>query len=115
MLTAAPRAGLSFEAKLFRGLSDPSRLSILEALRNRRMPVGQIAKTTGLSQPNASNHLRCLSDCGLVTSEQEGRFVFYSLSDERIEGILRLASELLAENWRKILECTNYGACRNDD
>ena len=100
------------QAKLFRGLSDQSRLAILEALRNGPLPVGQIVEATGLSQSNVSNHLRCLSDCGLVAGEQEGRFVYYRLGDQRIETLLRLADELLAEAGRKIFECTNYSPGR---
>jgi DNA-binding transcriptional ArsR family regulator len=54
---------LTLQAKLFRGLSDYSRLSILPVLRAGPQTVGEIVAATGLSQPNASNHLRCLSDC----------------------------------------------------
>ena len=62
-------------AKLFRGLADPSRLFILEALRAGPLSVGEIVAITGLSQSNASNHLRCLSECGLVSGDQRGRFL----------------------------------------
>ena len=75
---------VSLQAKLFRGFSDPSRLSILEVLRGGPAAVSDIVATTGLSQPNASNHLRCLTECGLVVGEQEGRFVRYRLSDPRV-------------------------------
>lgn len=102
------------QAKLFQGLSDQSRLAILEALRGGRLPVGEIVEATGLSQSNTSNHLRCLSDCGLVAAEQEGRFVYYRLSDQRIETLLLLADELLAETGRRIFECTNYVAAQHD-
>jgi len=95
-------------AKLFRGFSDDSRLAILEALRAGPLPVGRIVEITGLSQSNTSNHLRCLSECGLVSAEQRGRFVYYRLSDARIEAMLRLADELLADVGRRIYECSNY-------
>ncbi len=96
------------QAKLFRGLSDESRLAILEALRGGPLPVGRIVEATGLSQSNTSNHLRCLSECGLVAAEQEGRFVYYRLADNRIQQMLRLADELLAGIGRRIFACTNY-------
>lgn len=103
------------QAKLFRGFSDDSRLAILEALREGPLPVGHIVEVTGLSQSNTSNHLRCLSECGLVAAEQRGRFVYYRLSDTRIEEMLRLADELLADLGRRIFECTNYrGSSRTD-
>jgi len=98
------------QAKLFRGLSDESRLAILEALRDGPIPVGRIVEVTGLSQSNTSNHLRCLSDCGLVSAEQRGRFIYYRLSDDRIATVLRLADDLLAEVGRRIFACTNYAA-----
>ena len=95
-------------AKLFRGLGDSSRLSILSALRTGPLAVGEIVGATGLSQPNASNHLRCLSDCGLVTSEQRGRYVYYQLADKRIAGVVELAAQLLDSASVKIDICRNY-------
>lgn len=67
-------------AKLCRGLSDPSRLSILEALRSGTLTVSEIVQATGMTQSNVSNHLGGLYDCGLVRRDQEGRFVRYRLS-----------------------------------
>jgi DNA-binding transcriptional ArsR family regulator len=99
---------LALKAKLFYGLSDTSRLSILEALRKGPLNVGQLVGATGLSQPNVSNHLSCLHDCGLVSREHRGRFVFYQLSDPRINILLQLAGEVLAEVARGVYECTRY-------
>ncbi len=109
LMTAQPNA-VALKAKLFRGFADPSRLSIVEALRAGSLTVGQIAMTTGLSQPNVSNHLSCLRDCGLVVSEQQGRYVHYRLSDTRVDTLLRLADELLADVARGVYECTRYEA-----
>ena len=96
------------QAKLFRGFSDPSRLAILETLRHGPLSVGEIVKSTGLTQSNTSNHLRCLADCGLVAAEQQGRFVSYQLSDDKIRRLLQLADDLLADSARRLYECTNY-------
>jgi DNA-binding transcriptional ArsR family regulator len=93
-------------AKLCRGLSDSSRLSILEALRPGALTVGEVGWATGLTQSNVSNHLGCLYDCGLVQRDQEGRFVRYRLSDPRVDMLLRLAEELLADSARGVLACT---------
>lgn len=106
-LLTRPRS-LALQAKLFRGLSDHSRLSILEALRGGPLTVGEIVSATGLSQPNASNHLRCLSECCLVEGEQRGRFVRYRLSDPRISRLLAMADELLAEVALGLDDCQNY-------
>ncbi|WP_429650019.1 ArsR/SmtB family transcription factor [Skermanella aerolata] len=96
------------QAKLFRGLADPSRLAILEALRQGSLHVSAIVAATGLSQSNVSNHLRCLSECGLVRAETRGRFVHYQLGDERIEQLLRLADELLTDTACGVRACGNY-------
>ena len=95
MLTTAQ--AIELQAKLFRGFSDPSRLSILNQLRDGPLTVTEIVDRTGLSQPNTSNHLGCLRDCGLVTSEQKGRYVSYQLSDQRVAKLLEQADALLAD------------------
>jgi DNA-binding transcriptional ArsR family regulator len=105
---SSEKTGLHLKAKLFRGFGDPSRLTILEALRNGPLTVGDIVLTTGLSQSNVSNHLGCLRDCGLVLSEQDGRYVTYYLSDDRVGDLLGLAESLLADVARGVYECTRY-------
>jgi len=109
MLTANAQA-IHLQAKLFRGFSDPSRLAILDALRHGALTVSAIARATGLTQSNVSNHLGCLRDCGLVTAQQEGRFVYYTLSDKRVGQLLRLANALLADVAKGVYECTRYDA-----
>ena len=106
---------IDLQAKLFRGFSDPSRLAIIQALRGGTRTVGEIVHDTGLSQSNVSNHLSCLRDCGLVTATPQGRFVSYALSDERIEQLLRLVDELLADTARHIYECTRYQAAPSSE
>lgn len=107
LLTAAGQA-LLLKAKLFRGFSEPSRVAILDSLRAGPLTVGELVGATGLGQTNVSNHLACLRDCGLVVFKQEGRFVRYQLSDERVGALLRLADELLAEVAKGVYECTRY-------
>lgn len=110
MLIAAPRQGIDLQAKLFRGFADPSRLAILDTLRSQPLTVTEIVEETGLSQSNVSNHLSCLRDCGLVVSEQHGRYVWYQVSDARVHALLAVADELLADVARGVYECTRYNA-----
>lgn len=107
LVTSQPHA-VSLKAKLFRGFSDPSRLSILQALYTGPLTVTEIVTTTGLSQSNVSNHLGCLRDCGLVVAAQQGRYVRYQLSDPRVGMLLRLTDELLADVAKGVYECTRY-------
>ena len=107
MITAETQ-GLALKAKLFRGFSDPSRLSILESLRSGPLTVGEVVSATGRAQSSVSTHLACLYECGLVSREQRGKFVYYRLSDERVESILRLGDVLLADVAKGVYECTRY-------
>lgn len=99
---------IALKAKLFRGFADPSRLAIVESLRTGPMTVTEISQATGLTQPNASNHLACLHDCGLVVREQQGRYAYYRLSDGRAEQLLATADDLLLEAARGVYECVRY-------
>ena len=108
MIITANPTGLNLKAKLFRGFADPTRLAILSALRDGPQTVTDVVARTGLSQPNTSNHLACLYDCGLVSREQEGRFVRYGLSGGRVTELLNLADELLADVAKGVYECTRY-------
>lgn len=110
MLTSTHARSLALKAKLFRGFADPSRLAIVEALRGGARSVSGIVEITGLSQPNTSNHLACLLDCGLVEREQSGRFAYYRLSDERVGALLQVADDLLDDVAHGVYVCPRYEA-----
>lgn len=95
-------------AKFFRGLADPSRLAILQSLRASSQTVGEIVTQTGMTQSNASNHLACLLDCGLVERQRQGRYAVYSLADERIAELLLLADVILGDRAAQIAACIHY-------
>ena len=104
MLTTK-RKSVDVSAKLFRGLADSSRLSILQVLASGPTSVSGIVEATGLGQSNVSNHLSCLKDCGLVVSTRHGRSVRYELSDPRVAELLRLAQQLLTDVARGVYDC----------
>ena len=110
MLTISDKLELELKAKLFRGFADTSRLCHFRGAACRAANVGEITAATGLSQSNISNHLSCLRDCGLVTSEQRSRYTYYRLADERIERLLRLAEEVLSDVAQGVYQCTRYTA-----
>ena len=117
MIATVPASGLGLTSKLFRALGDASRLSILGALRAGPRTVGEIVTATGLSQSNTSNHLGCLTDCGLIAREQRGKFAVYQLADQRVAGLLALAEELLADVASGVYACTRITdqETRDDD
>ncbi|MGA7370989.1 MAG: metalloregulator ArsR/SmtB family transcription factor [Nitrososphaeraceae archaeon] len=99
---------LALKAKLFRGLGDSTRLSILEVLRAGEKTTSQIVKETAQTQSNVSNHLGCLLDCGLVKNRRVGKNMFYRLSDKRIAKLLEDSDTILVQIARGIYECVNY-------
>jgi DNA-binding transcriptional ArsR family regulator len=60
-------------------LSDPHRRAMLELLRERPRPVGELVERLGLSQPGTSKHLRVLRDAGLVRARAEAQRRVYEL------------------------------------
>lgn len=93
-------------AKFFHGLSNPTRFKIVEALLEREMNVSQLMVAIGASQSQVSNQLACLKWCGYVTSRQEGKYMLYRISDQRVRSILQLAKEVVAGNAEHIQSCT---------
>lgn len=68
-------------AARFRVLGDPTRLAILNALREDERTVSSIVDATGATQANVSKHLGLLHREGLVSRRKEGLNVFYAIAD----------------------------------
>jgi DNA-binding transcriptional ArsR family regulator len=96
-------------AVLLHGLAEPSRLAILEALLAHARRVSDLVEETGLSQSNASRHLACLWDCGLVERERVGREIHYRLVDGLPE-LLAAADRVLERTGERVMACPRYGA-----
>ena len=92
-------------AKYFRTLGNPTRLRILELLRERERPVEELVDQLRTSQPYVSNQLACLRWCGLVTTRRNHRTVYYRLADARVEQILALAQSLLDDSADHVAAC----------
>lgn len=102
------RPRLDVKAKFFRGLADPVRLGILEMLLDGPKTVAEVVEVTRESQPNVSNHLRCLLDCNLVASRREGRHVYYRLRNGGVKKLLLNTDRLLSDIHSEIAACVNY-------
>jgi DNA-binding transcriptional ArsR family regulator len=70
-----------FKASIFQALGHPTRIAIVEVLRDGELPAGAIIERLGLEQANASQHLAVLRTKQIVTSRKEGNQVFYSVRD----------------------------------
>jgi ArsR family transcriptional regulator len=81
------------ESRLFKALSDDSRIRILKLLMVRRMCVCEIMAALDMTQPTASHHLVLLEKEGLLDRRKEGKWAYYSLANPKIvETIKRLES-----------------------
>jgi ArsR family transcriptional regulator len=68
---------------VFRALSDPTRLRILNLLRNGELCVCHLVAVLGVPQPTASRHLSYLRKAGFVVARKEGLWSYYRLSPAR--------------------------------
>ncbi len=73
--------------EIFAALADPTRRSIFEALRTESKSVAVLAKDQPVSRPAVSQHLKVLSDAGLVTVESQGTRRLYSIRREGLEAL----------------------------
>jgi ArsR family transcriptional regulator len=78
-------------AETFRVLGDPTRIRILDALAAGDLCVCDVARLVGISESAVSHQLRLLRGMRLVRHRRAGRQVFYSLDDQHIVQLLRLA------------------------
>jgi ArsR family transcriptional regulator len=70
---------IELESKIFKALSDPTRLKIIRLLSVRDMCVCEIMVALNMTQPTASHHLNILENAGLVKCKRKGKWIFYSL------------------------------------
>jgi len=104
------RKRLELLTRFFRALGDPSRIKILLSLLEGEKNVGELMEVVGSSQGTISNHLACLKHCGFANARQHGKFVYYSIADKEVRGILQLAEKMIAKNAEHIITCTRVDA-----
>jgi len=86
--------GLGEYALIFKALGDETRLKILTMLRNGRTCACRILEAFQFTQPTLSYHMKQLTDSGLVTAEKDGKWVYYSISSERVEQLHGFIAEV---------------------
>ena len=69
----------SYKANIFQALSNPTRIAILEVLREGELSAGAIQERLGIEQANLSQHLAILRSRQIVVNRKDGNQVFYSL------------------------------------
>ena len=81
-------------AFLFKALSHPRRLAILQALKDRELCVCEIEETLGLRQAYVSQQLTVLREAGLVCYRKDGWNVYYRIARSEVYALLEMASAI---------------------
>ena len=71
-------------ARRFRAISEPTRIRLLDLLRDGELSVNELAEQLHASQQNVSKHLALLADSGLLGRRKEGNRVYYRIADESV-------------------------------
>ena len=90
---------------IFRALADPSRLRIVQLLREMELSVGEIAQVLGQSQPRVSRHIKVLVDAGLALKRREGSSIFLTCAPSALAlplfNLLDAASGAEGDHWTR--------------
>lgn len=71
----------------FRVIGDPTRIRLLDCLRDGEAPVGELAARLGAGQQNVSKHLAVLAEAGVLARRKDGTHVYYSIADDEVLGV----------------------------
>lgn len=77
-------------ALLFRALSDPNRLAIIDMIKTEEKCACKILEELQITQPTLSHHMKILCDSGLVNSRREGKWMHYYINKELFEEVKQL-------------------------
>jgi ArsR family transcriptional regulator len=114
-MTAAPGASLAnireieysndvqnllreYKASIFQSLAHPTRIAVLEVLRDGETSARSIQERLGVEQANLSQHLAVLRSRQIVTARKEGNQVFYSVRNRVLVKVLDLMRQYFQAN-----------------
>ena len=103
-MTQLPDQAIERVANYFQALAEPTRLRILNLLREAEHNVGELAEACGYTAANMSRHLAVLMQQGFVKREGRGTSVYYQIADPTIYTLCdlvcdRISQQHLAQAW----------------
>ncbi len=90
-----PETLRTYKANIFRALSHPTRIAILEVLRDRELSARTIQEKLGLEQANLSQHLAILRSHQIVVNRKDGNQVFYSIRNPVLVQVLDIMRQYI--------------------
>lgn len=92
-----------FKADLFQALAHPTRIAIVEQLRNGELSAGALIERLGIEQANASQHLAVLRAKNVLVNRKAGNQVFYSVRDPLIIQVLDIMRQYFHAHMNEIV------------
>ena len=81
------------EVEIFKALADPTRLKILECIKNEEKCICEVIPYTGKSQPNVSLHFKILKQAGFVNERKDGTKIMLSIADKDVFKLIDIAKK----------------------
>ena len=88
-------------AKMFKALSDPKRVKIVDMLSCGEMCGCVLLKCFEITQPTLAHDMKVLSEAGIVTSRREGKKTYYSLDRKALERMNKRVRDMLSQEPEK--------------
>jgi ArsR family transcriptional regulator len=104
MISPATHSLRSYKAGIFQALGHPTRIAIVEMLRNGELSAGVIQERLSLEQANLSQHLAVLRSRQIVSGRKEGNQVFYSLRNPVLIEVLDIMRRYLQANLKDTVQ-----------
>lgn len=93
-------------AKIFKVLSDPKRLKIIDMLSGGELCACKIQEEFHITQPTLSHDMKLLCDACLVIPRREGKWTHYSLNTERLNDVYKTLGMLIVpKEFQGLLDC----------
>ena len=81
-------------AAVFKALGDENRIRILKLLTGGEKCACKLLDELSVTQPTLSHHMKILCDSGIVSGRKEGKWMYYSISEQGAENVKNLLQEL---------------------
>lgn len=83
-----PLESMAQAAECLKTIAHPHRLRMIQMLLRGRYTVGELAEACAIPSHMASEHLRLMQRCGLLSAEKEGRKAYYQIAEPHLANIM---------------------------
>jgi DNA-binding transcriptional ArsR family regulator len=93
-------------ADRFRALAEPTRIKLLERLRDGEASVLELTALVGTTQQNVSKHLNLLQNAGIVARRKQGNYAYYRVVDETVYALCETVCGGLQDRFETLRQVT---------